>query len=135
MSWTNDPSEDNVVDDGSTGDDQWTRDAGNGDTHDTPPDDEPEKYTYKTEREVAFKLIAAHALVDADFYQELKDNPREAIKKMSIAFEDENDYRYLEGLESLDDPEKPGVNWDAVDPVVDQIRAGLNAPSVVRSLW
>jgi len=54
---------------------------------------------------------------------------------MSIAFEDENDYRYLEGLESLDDPDKLGVNWEAVDPVIDQIRAGLNAPSVVRSLW
>jgi hypothetical protein len=134
MSWNNDSNEDNVVDDGGTGDDQWTRDAGNGDTQDTPSDGR-EEYTYKTEREVAFKLIAAHALVDADFYRLLKDNPRDAIAKMSIAFEDENDYRYLEGLAALDDPEKLGVNWDAVDPVIDQIRDGLNAPSVVRSLW
>ena len=29
---------------------------------------EEEPYTTKTEREVAFKLIAAHALVDAEYY-------------------------------------------------------------------
>ena len=63
MTWNNDPNEDNVIDDGGTGDDQWTRDAGNGDTHDDPT---PEEYSYKTEREVAFKLIAAHALVELE---------------------------------------------------------------------
>ena len=133
MSWSNDPNEDNVIDDGGTGDDQWTRDAGNGDTHDEPQGT-GEVYTYKTEREVAFKLIAAHALVDKDFYQLLRENPREAIAKMSIQFEDEDDYRYLEGLDSLDG-DRPGINWEAVDPAVEQIRSGLNAPSVVRSLW
>jgi hypothetical protein len=132
MSWTNDPNEDNVLDDGGTGDDQWTREAGNGDTHNEALG-ATEEYTYKTEREVAFKLIAAHALCDAEYYQFLRENPRDAVAKLRFIL-DEDDYRYLEG-EFSEDGTKPGVNWDAVDPVIDQIRAGLNQESVVRSLW
>jgi len=132
MSFTNDPNADNVIDDGGTGDDQWTRDAGNGDTHDELTG-EAEVYTTKTEREVAFKLIAAHALVDAGYYQLLRENPREAVAQLHFLL-DEDDYRYLEGKTSLDE-RRPGINWDAIDPVVDQLRAGLNQESVVRSLW
>ena len=132
MSSTNDPNEDNLLDDGSTGDDQWTRTAGNGDTHDELTS-EPEVYTTKTEREVAFKLIAAHALVDAKYYQLLRENPREAVGQLHFLL-DEDDYRYLEGKTSLDE-RRPGINWDAIDPVVDQLRSGLNQESVVRSLW
>jgi len=132
MSLTNDPSEDNVLDDGGTGDDQWTRDAGNGDTHDELTN-EPEVYTTKTEREVAFKLIAAHALVDAGYYELLRLNPREAVAQLHFLLE-EDDYRYLEGKTSLDE-KRAGINWDAIDPVVDQLRSGLNQESVVRSIW
>lgn len=133
MSLTNDPSEDNVLDDGGTGDNQWTRDAGNGDTH-AEPTGEPEVYTTKTEREVAFKLIAAHALVDAEYYQLLRKNPREAVAQLHFLL-DENDYRYLEGLPSLDEERRPGINWEPIDAGIDQLRSGLNQKSVVRSLW
>ena len=129
MSWSNDSTDDNVIDDGSTGDDQWTRDAGNGDTHDTPP----EEYTTKTEREVAFKMIAAHALVDAEYYRRLREDPRKAVAELRFILDDD-DYLYLAGATS-EDGERPGINWDAVDPVIDQLRSGLNQESVVRSLW
>jgi len=131
MSWTNDPNSDNVIDDGSTADDQWTRDAGNGDTHDTPPDD-PEVYTTKTEREVAFKMIAAHALVDPKYYEFLKSDPRAAVAYLHFSL-DESDYAYLEGRTSEEGA--LGVQWDAIDEHIETVRGALNAPTVVRSLW
>ena len=130
MSFTNDPNEDNVIDDGSTGDDQWTRDAGNGDTQDVPLDDR-EVYTTKTERELAFKMIAAHALVDEEFYAELRESPREAIAKLHFLL-DEEDYLYLQG--ELTETGL-GIDWAPIDEHIGEIRSALNAPTVVRSLW
>jgi hypothetical protein len=129
MSWSNDPN-DNVIDDGGTGDDQWTRDAGNGDTHDTPQG-EDEVYTTKTERELAFKMIAAHALVDEEYYNLLKDNPEEAVKQLHFVLDPE-DYAYLKGAPT---EEGAGVDWDTISEHIDAIRGALNAPTVVRSLW
>ena len=130
MSFTNDPNEDNVIDDGSTLDDQWTRDAGNGDTHDELTS-EPEVYTTKTERELAFKMIAAHALVDEEFYAELRESPREAIAKLHFLL-DEEDYQYLLGEVT---EEGIGIDWGPIDEHIGEIRSALNAPTVVRSLW
>lgn len=91
-----------------------------------------EYYTTKTEREVAFKLIAAHALVDADYYRRLRQNPRAAVAELHFLL-DESDYLYLSGLPSVDD--EPGVQWETIDEQIETIRSALNAETVVRSLW
>ena len=94
--------------------------------------DEPEVYTTKTEREVAFKLIAAHALVDADYYRRLRENPRDAVAELHFLLDD-SDYEYLSGMPSVDGD--PGVQWDVVDEHIETLRSALNADTVVRSLW
>ena len=93
---------------------------------------EEEVYTTKTEREVAFKLIAAHALVDAKFYDFLRRSPREAVAYLHFAL-DESDYRYLENVPL--DGEPPGVQWETIDAHIEEIRSALNPGSVVRSFW
>ncbi len=103
-----------------------------GNQEQPPEEEEEEVYTTKTEREVAFKLLAAHALVDAKFYDFLRTSPREAVAYLHFAL-DESDYRYLEGT-SLDG-EPPGVQWEELDAHIEEVRSALNAGSVVRSFW
>ena len=91
-----------------------------------------EVYTTKTEREVAFKLIAAHALVDEEFYQALRRNAREAVARLHFHLEDD-DYLYLEGKTTSEGA--PGIEWEPIDDRIAEIRSALNAPTVVRSLW
>lgn len=83
-----------------------------------------EVYTGHMEREVAFKLLAAHALVDREFYFLLRKDPVAACASLYIALE-ETDYEYL----------RSGVQWDRIDPFHEEIRAAVNADMVVRSLW
>ncbi len=85
---------------------------------------EEEVYDSLTEREVAFKMLAAHALVDRDFYFFLREDPVAAAASLHIALE-ESDYEYL----------RSGVQWDRIDPHADEIREAVNADMVVRSLW
>jgi hypothetical protein len=88
-----------------------------------------EVYTSHTERELAFKLLAAHALVDRDFYEFLKADPAAAAASLHIVLE-EDDLAYLRG-----GIEGESVEWDRIDPVAEQVRDALNAEVVVRSLW
>jgi hypothetical protein len=100
-----------------------------------PEEEQPEEeqlYTTKTEREVAFKMIAAHALVDAKYYEWLRSNPRDAVAYLHFAL-DETDYRYLENVPL--DGEPPGVQWETIDSHIEEVRKALNADSVVRSFW
>ena len=83
-----------------------------------------EVYDGLTEREVAFKMLAAHALVDAEFYWLLRKDPVLACNSIYIALE-ETDYEYL----------RSGIQWDHIDPYQEEIRAAVNANMVVRSLW
>lgn len=101
----------------------WSRDQ---------DEQQEEVYTTKTEREVAFKLIAAHALVDAKFYEFLRSNPRDAVAYLHFVLDD-SDYRYLENMPLEGEP--PGVQWEAIDAHIEEVRSALNAGSVVRSFW
>ncbi len=92
---------------------------------------EEEVYTAHTEREVAFKLLAAHALVDRDFYFLLRKDPVEACTSLHIVLE-EDDYEYLRGNTT---ESGPGIDWRHVDEHEDEIRQALNRDTVVRSLW
>jgi len=69
-------------------------------------------------------MLAAHTLVDKEFYFWLRKDPVAAAASLHIALE-ESDYEYL----------RSGVQWDRIDPYADEIRAAVNADMVVRSLW
>ena len=88
-----------------------------------------EVYTSHTEREVAFKLLAAHALVDKEFYEFLKADPAAAAASLHIVLDD-FDLQYIKGGR-----EGESVEWARIDPHADEIREALNAEVVVRSLW
>src|SRR6187402_2020841 len=51
----------------------------------------------RMERELAFKLLAAHAMVDADFFERLKRDPRAAAEHLHIALTDA-DVEYIQGI-------------------------------------
>ena len=78
----------------------------------------------RTERQIAFKLLAAHAMVDADFYQWLRKDPRAAARSLHIMLEDE-DVEYIQGT----------VNWEELDRHADAVRAALETQKVIRSIW
>ena len=88
-------------------------------------DGEHEAHQGLTEREVAFKLIAAHAMVDAEYYQRLREDPVAAAAELHIALDD-GDLEYLQGV----------VNWEELDQHADAVREALRPEAAVRSpLW
>lgn len=90
-----------------------------------------EVYTGHMEREVAFKLLAAHALVDKEFYFWLRKDPVAAAASLHIALE-ESDYEYIRGVTTENGA---GLEWERIDAHADEIRESLHAETVVRSLW
>lgn len=77
-----------------------------------------------TERQLAFKLLASHAMVDAEFYTWLRDDPVGAARSLHIMLEDD-DVEYLKGI----------VEWNVLDKHADDVRQALHTESVVRSIW
>jgi hypothetical protein len=75
-----------------------------------------------TEREVAFKLLASHAMVDAAFFERLRREPIAAAAELHIALTD-RDVEYL-----LNE-----VEWDRIAEVADPIRESLHLDLVTNS--
>jgi IS5 family transposase len=90
-----------------------------------------ETYDSLTERELAFKLLAAHALVDKEFYFLLKEDPESAARSLHIAL-DQEDYDYIRGVTTENGV---GVEWERIDQLAEEVREALHADTVVRSLW
>lgn len=85
----------------------------------------PDEEVYgHTERQIAYKLLAAHAMVDAEFYNFLRKDPRAAARSLHIMLEDE-DVEYIQGT----------VNWEELDRHADAVRAALETQKVIRSIW
>jgi hypothetical protein len=84
---------------------------------------EEEEYGH-TERQIAFKLLAAHAMVDAEFYARLREDPAAAADELHIALR-EDDLEYLRGV----------VEWPVLDKYAEEIRTALHTDAVVRSIW
>lgn len=85
--------------------------------------DEPEEhrpYGYM-ERQLIFKLLAAHAMVDGEFFEELRANPREAASQLRIDLTDA-DVEYING-----------VDWETLSDNAEAIRNGLNLEQVTNS--
>ena len=74
------------------------------------------------ERELIFKLLASHALVDADFHGRLRDDPESAAAELHIRLTDK-DLDYLKNI----------VEWDRIEGVADDIRGTLHLDMVTNS--
>ena len=86
--------------------------------------DEPEEhrpvYGYM-ERQLIFKLLAAHAMVDGEFFDKLRENPKEAASQLRIDLT-EADVTYING-----------VDWETLSDNAEPIRNGLNLEQVTNS--
>jgi hypothetical protein len=101
--------------------DEWTDSSMGGDG----ASEEHEAHDGNVEREVAFKLLAAHAMVDGEFYQRLRKDPASAAAELHIWL-DEGDLEYIAGV----------VNWDELDRHADAVREALQPERAIRSpLW
>jgi hypothetical protein len=86
---------------------------------DVPPHREPYGFM---EREVAFKLLASHALVDPDFYEWLRNDPENAAAQLHIRLT-EKDLSYLTNE----------VEWDRIDELAGTVRDSLHLELVTNS--
>ena len=92
-----------------------------GATYPNPTNPEPEYYGFM-ERELAFKLLASHAMVDAGFFQYLRDDPVAAAAHLHIALE-EKDLAYLTNE----------VDWDRLAEMAEPVRESLKLELVTHS--
>lgn len=85
----------------------------------SPHHDEPYGFM---ERELIFKLLASHALVDEEFFRELRNDPEAAAAQLHIRL-------------TVDDVEyiKNKVNWEHLATEQFGIREALNLEAVTNS--
>jgi hypothetical protein len=83
--------------------------------------EEHEPYGFM-ERELIFKLLASHALVDADFFDWLREDPESAAAELHIRLTDE-DLDYLKNV----------VEWDRITEIAKPIRDSLHLDMVTNS--
>jgi hypothetical protein len=74
------------------------------------------------ERELAFKLLASHAMVDAGFFEYLRNDPVAAAAHLHIALEP-GDIEYLTNE----------VDWDRLSEMAEPVRASLKLELVTHS--
>lgn len=74
------------------------------------------------ERELAFKLLASHAMVDAGYFEYLRKDPVAAAAHLHIALEPK-DIEYLTNE----------VDWDRLAEMAEPVRASLKLELVTNS--
>jgi hypothetical protein len=74
------------------------------------------------ERELIFKLLASHALVDEEFFYRLREDPENAAAQLHIRLTDA-DIDYI----------KNKVEWDRIEVTTDAIRESLHLDLVTNS--
>lgn len=84
-----------------------------------PPHQEPYGFM---ERELAFKLMASHAMVDADYFARLRDEPVAAAEELHIALS-ERDLAYLTN----------DVDWARLEEMAEPVRESLVLENVTNS--
>ena len=82
---------------------------------------EHEEYGFM-ERELAFKLMASHAMVDPGYFEYLRNSPVEAAAHLHIALEP-RDLEYLTNE----------VDWDQLAKMAEPVRASLKLEMVTNS--
>ena len=86
-----------------------------------PTEHEEEPYGFM-ERELIFKLLASHALVDAGFFEELRRDPEAAATQLHIGLT-EGDLNYL----------RTNVEWERIARHANTIRESLHLDLVTHS--
>jgi hypothetical protein len=100
-----------------------TDQPGNEETIQYPNPTNPEHARYGfMEREVAFKLLASHAMVDPDYFEYLRNDPVAAAAHLHIALEPK-DLEYLTNE----------VDWDRLAEMAEPVRASLKLELVTNS--
>lgn len=99
--------------------DQYMDDDGPQYPNETNP--EHERYGFM-EREVAFKLLASHAMVDGAYFEYLRNDPVAAAAHLHIALEPK-DIEYL----------KNEVDWNRLAEIAEPVRASLKLELVTNS--
>lgn len=74
------------------------------------------------ERELAFKLLASHALVDAKYYEWLRKDPVAAAAQLHVRLT-EKDIEYLTKV----------VEWDQISEMAGSVRDSLHLEKVTSS--
>ena len=74
------------------------------------------------ERELIFKLLASHALVDEEFYKDLQNDPEAAAAQLHIRLTTE-DIEYITSV----------VEWNVLDENAEGIREALHLDLVTNS--
>jgi hypothetical protein len=87
-----------------------------------PPNPHHDEVYGYMERELVFKLLASHALVDPEFYEELKNDPEAAANALHIRLT-VDDVNYL----------KKNVKWDEIDKYAANIREARDRDAVTNS--
>jgi len=85
--------------------------------------EEREEYGHM-ERQLAFKLLASHAMVNAEFFERLRADPAAAAVELHIALTPD-DIDYIQNK----------VQWEVIDERAQEIRAALNLEEVVNPSW
>lgn len=86
--------------------------------NETNPEHEPYGHV---ERELAFKLLASHAMVDPGFFDYLRRDPVAAAGHLHIALE-QKDIDYLKE-----------VDWDTLSDMAEPVRKSLKLEMVTNS--
>lgn len=74
------------------------------------------------ERELAFKLLASHALVDAEYFEWLRKDPAGAAAQLHVRLTD-GDLDYLTNV----------VDWDRITEMAGSVRDSLHLEKVTSS--
>jgi hypothetical protein len=74
------------------------------------------------ERELIFKLLASHALVDPEYFELLRKDPVGAAAELHVRLTEE-DVEYLESV----------VEWDRIAEIASPIRDSLHLDMVTNS--
>jgi hypothetical protein len=86
-----------------------------------PTNPEHDRYGFM-EREVAFKLLASHAMVDPDYFEYLRNDPVAAAAHLHIALEPD-DLEYLTTY----------VDWERLAEMAEPVRESLRLDIVTNS--
>jgi hypothetical protein len=92
-----------------------------GDNTEDPIPQHQEPYGFM-ERELAFKLMASHAMVDRDYFFRLRDEPVAAAEELHIALS-ERDLAYLAN----------DVDWARLEEMAEPVRESLVLERVTNS--
>jgi predicted NAD-dependent protein-ADP-ribosyltransferase YbiA (DUF1768 family) len=87
------------------------------------PSEDDEMYG-RFERQVAFKLLAAHAMMDRKFFYQLREDPEVAAAMLHVRL-NKQDISYI----------RDTVNWSELEKHWDSVREAIQPEAVVRSLW